>query len=133
MPAIINPRLAVQENLPGGNVRADVSCQLTFTQFERFLMQNGLRFRLDCKLFGADDGPFNDDDDLFTYPAKTFPDANPAGVENVSFSAVMRSSRLDEDDYIGNRGDEVYGKLTLRNLHDSTKISRNTNQISHHF
>lgn len=133
MPSISNARLAIQENLPGGNVRADVTCQLIFSQFERFLMANGLRFRLDCKLWGADSGPFNGDDGLFTYPSKFYPDASPTGIESVTFSATMRSSTLNEDDYIGNREDEVYAELSLKNLHDGTKISKKSNEIVHNF
>ena len=132
MAAINNARLAIQENLPGGNVRADVTCQIRFDQLELFLMQNGLRFRLDCKLWGSD-SILNPDDDLFTYPRKSFPDGTPSLVENVSFSAVMRSSTLNEDDYIGNREDEIYGKLILRRSDNNVKISKKTNQIDHHF
>jgi len=131
MATISNPRLAIQENLPGGKVKVDVTCRVSFTPFELFVMQHGVRFKLDCRLWGADwpDG----DDPLYSFTRKLFPDATPAATELVTFTATISSGTLNEDDYIFNRDDEVYAALTLTNLESGVKVTSKTNQITHNF
>ena len=132
MATISNPKLAVQENLPGGKVKVDVTCTVTFTAFEKFTMDHGVKFSLACRLWGADAWP-NPDDSLYTFPRKLFPDATPTLVEQVTFTATMSHSVLNEDDYIGNRTDEVYAGLTLTNLETNAQVRKTTNQLSHNF
>lgn len=137
MATISNQKLAIQENLPNGNVRATVTCKVSFTTLERNLMGLGLRFRLSCKLWSDDPSIWlidNGDDVLYSFsPSKTYPDANPAAVENVTFTALLKSSKLNEDSGVFDNEDEVYAKITLRNLETGTEVSKNTNTIKHHF
>jgi hypothetical protein len=131
MATIANAKLAIQLNLPGNKAKVDVTCDLRFSRLELFLMQNGLRFRLDCKVWGEDLGWWlNPDDFLFSYTSQFFPDANPTVTEKVTFSrSDISMSTLNED--IGT--DEIYSELILKNLEDGSRKSKRTNVVKHNF
>lgn len=132
MATIISPKLAIEVGLPGGKSKVEVKCQLKFSPFEMFSMSHGVRFRLECKLWGADAWP-NPDDSLYSFTRKMYPDTTPSATENVIFTATIPSSVLNEDDSIFDRTDEVYAALTLTNLETGVKITTKSNEIVHHF
>jgi len=132
MATIANARLTINLSLPANQADVVVECVVRFTQLEMFLMQNGLRFRLDCKVWGEDLGQGNwldADDFLFTYDSKFFPDASPTQVENVTgqnaFRRRMNKNVINED----SGTDEIYGELTLTNLENNNKVKLKTNVI----
>jgi len=130
MATIINPKLTIQENLPGGNVKATITCNVKFNEFEMTSMRLGLnRFRLECKLWEAD-WPDADDSIGVLFESKRFPDATPAAVESRVFEKTFSSSKLDKDFF----EDEVYARLTLRELaHGTVVATAKTNEIAHSF
>ncbi len=132
MASLTNARLAITVNLPAGTAKIAVTCEVRFTQLERFLMQNGLRFRLDCQVWGEDNGQgawIDSDDHLFNYASVFFPDATPTQVENVTFDTTVSLRVLRED----SGTDEIYGQLILRNLEDGSRVRRRTNVVVHQF
>jgi len=132
MPTITNATIAIAIGLPGNKAKVTVAAQIRFSPFELFLMKNGLRFSLGCNVWGEDLGQgnwLNADDFIFSYATKFFPDATPTGVESVTFDATVNRSILDED--LGT--DEVYGQLTLKNLHDGSMVKAKTNVVKHSF
>ncbi|MCX9158494.1 hypothetical protein OPU71_20420 [Niveibacterium sp. 24ML] len=131
MPTISNARLAIQLNLPGSKAKVDVTCEVRFSRLEMFLMQNGQRYRLDCKVWGEDLGWWlNPDDFLFSYNSVFFPDASPAAIERVTLSrSDISMSTLNED--IGT--DEIYAELTLKNLESGATTKKRTNVVTHKF
>jgi hypothetical protein len=134
MATITAQRLAIAHNVVNRTARCTVTGTINFTQLERFLMAQGLRFKLKAELWGDDSGLTGSDDKLFTYtPAKYFPDANPAPNENVTFDVTLGEGVLDEDGFLGGYVDEVYGKLVLTNLYTSVTVSKSTNVVSHSF
>jgi hypothetical protein len=109
-----------------------VTCTILFTSFEMSQMKQGLRFRLDCELWGEDLGRGNwldADDFLYRYSSKFFPDPTPTASESVTFKATFPKSVLDEDIWT----DEVYGDLLLRNLYTNVAVRKKTNVISYSF
>src|SRR5215510_4688359 len=80
MATLATAKLEITLNLPQRRARVVVTGAVRFSQLEQFQMQHGLRFRLDCKIWGEDLGQGNwldPDDFLFAYASKIFPDANP--------------------------------------------------------
>ena len=131
MATIANAKLAIQLNLPGGKAKVDVTCDVRFSRLELFLMQNGLRYKLECKVWGQDLGWWlNPDDFLFSYGSLFFPDATPTAIEKVTFSrSDISTSTLNED--IGT--DEIYGELILKNLENGSTTKKRTNVVTHKF
>jgi hypothetical protein len=133
MATLTNSRLNITVNLPTKTARVVVTSQIRFTQLERFLMQNGLRFRLDCKIWGEDRGQdalIDSDDHLFHYASIFYPDATPTDIESVTFDRTVTLKVLDED----SSTDEIYGELILKNLQDaSTAARQRTNVVEHQF
>ncbi|MEW6735856.1 MAG: hypothetical protein AB1489_31475 [Acidobacteriota bacterium] len=130
MATITNARLAIQLNLPGKQAKVDVNCEVRFTRLEMFLMQNGLRYKLDCKVWGEDLGWWlNPDDFLFSYASSFFPDASPTDVERVAFTRNVPMSTLNED--IGT--DEIYAELILKNMESGATTKKRTNVVKHGF
>lgn len=134
MATITAQKLAIAHNHVTKTARCIVTGTVNFTQLERFLMTQGLRFKLKAELWGDDSGLTGSDDKLFTYtPVRYFPDANPAPSESVTFDVTLGEGVLDEDGFLGGFVDEVYGRLSLTNLYTSVTVSRNTNVVSHSF
>lgn len=132
MPTITNSKIAIALDLPGNKAKVTVTAQVRFSTFELFLMKNGLRFSLGCNVWGEDMGQgnwLNADDFIFSYATKFFPDSTPTAVEPVKFEATVNRSILDED--LGT--DEIYGQLTLKNLHDNAMVKAKTNVVTHSF
>jgi hypothetical protein len=118
-------------------VRCIVTANVNFDQLEIFLMQQGLRFKLKCELWGSDSG-FDEDNKLFTYsPVKYYPDPTPTSTEQARFDVTLGEGVLDEDSSSipgqGGSVDEVYGYLILTNLYTNAKITKSTNERSHSF
>ena len=129
MAKISDASLSITQNSDGTSTPV-VKCKITFTPYERTQMMTGLRFRLRCELWGDDAWLFGGDDKLYTYiPLKYFPDATPALVENVTFTATIPEGVLDED--IGR--DEIYSRLTLTNLYTMVSSTTKTNTVYHSF
>ena len=132
MATLANARLAITVNLPARNARVVVTGDARFTVLETFLMQNGLRFKMDCKVWGEDNGQgawIDPDDHLFNYASKFFPDATPTAVERVNFDTTVPLTRLQED----SGTDEIYGELILTNLQDGSRKKLKTNVIVFQF
>lgn len=132
MAQIANTNLTITANLPAKTARVVVTGQLRFSQLEMFNMQHGLRFKLDCKMWGEDNGQnawIDPDDHLFTYGSKFYPDANPAQTESFVFDTTVPMSRLNED----SSTDEIYGELILKNLETGATAKKRTNVIHHQF
>ncbi len=130
MATITNAKLAITTNAAAKTAKCIVTCKVFFTTFERNQMKDGLKFSMNCSLWGEDLGNWlNPDDFLYSYGTKYFPDATPTSPESVSFEAVIGTSLLDED--FGT--DEVYGLLTLKNLYTGVTVKKKSNVISRSF
>lgn len=132
MATLAAAKLNISLNLPSSNAKVVVTCDIRFSRLEQFLMTHGLRFRLNCKLWGKDLGqglPRDPDDPLFNYPTKFFPDANPTPVEQVRFEASVPLSLLNED--AGT--DQIYGELILTNLEFDKVVKSRTNVVVYQF
>lgn len=106
-----------------------VTCKVNFTSFELSEMKEGLRFKLDCQLWGDDSGLNGADNSLFTYSTQFFPDASPAATETATFDATLGTSVLNED--VGS--DEIYAKAVLTNTYTGQVRSGKSNVISRKF
>lgn len=109
-----------------------VACKIVFSAYEMSQMKIGLKFRLDCKLWGEDLGQgnwLNADDFIFSYASKIYPDATPTATESAVFEASLPNSWLDED--WGT--DEVYGDILLTNLYTNVGVRRRTPNFVHNF
>ncbi len=132
MATIANAKLAISVNLPTGTAKVLVTCDVRFSQLEIFLMKNGLRFRLNCQVWGEDNGQgawVDPDDHLFNYASVFFPDATPTSVEKATFETTVSLRVLQED----SGTDEIYGQLILRNLENGSSVRRKTNTVVHQF
>lgn len=128
MATLANAKLNIQVNLPVKTAFVVVTGSVIFTQLENFLMQNGLRFKLDCKIWGEDNGQdalIDPDDFLFSYPTIFFPDASPTVVEAVKFERTVPLNILQED----SGTDEIYGELIMTNLESFVRVKKRTNLI----
>lgn len=134
MATISAQKLSITHDHTKKTARCIVTGKVNFDQLELFLMQQGLKFKLKCELWGDDSGLTGSDDKLFTYsPVKYFPDASPAASESVSFDVTLGEGVLDEDGFLGGYVDEIYGKLILTNLYTTVTVSKTTNIVSHSF
>jgi hypothetical protein len=90
MATITNPNLELKPDQSTKTVLATVTGKLKFTPYEMSQMQQGLRFRLKCELWGADSGfPDNGDDKLYSYSEiKTYPDSTPISSEPIKFEKL---------------------------------------------
>ena len=132
MATIANAKLAISVNLPTGTAKVLVTCDVRFSQLEIFLMKNGLRFRLNCQVWGEDNGQgawVDPDDHLFNYASVFFPDATPTSVEKATFETTVSLRVLQED----SGTDEIYGQLILRTLENGSSVRRKTNTVVHQF
>jgi hypothetical protein len=105
-----------------------VTCKVGFTPFELNDMKNGLRFKLDCTLWGDDSGLNGADDSLYTYGSQFF-DASSTASETATFDVTVGTDLLNED----SGTDEVFAQLTLKNLYTSKKIPKKSNVITRKF
>ncbi|MCF6236885.1 MAG: hypothetical protein L3J70_11035 [Gammaproteobacteria bacterium] len=108
--------------------KVKVSYKVYLTCVERNM--KCLRFREEIQLWGDDANP-NPDDYLYTFPTSSFL-VEQNGVVNRSRTVTISDDILDEDDYIFNRTDEVYAKVSVKPLLPSTS-RRNSNVIKHKF
>lgn len=130
MATITSAKLSISRDRTKKTATPTVTCGVSFTPFEINQMQQGLRFRLRCQLWGADSGLTGGDDLLFTYPnLKFFPDSSPTSTEEVTFSAVVGEGVLDED--LGT--DEIFGKLILTNEFTLNEVKKNTPEVTGDF
>lgn len=130
MASITNATLHIESNAATGTSNCTVACKVYFTPYEQREMKEGLRFVLHSTLWGEDLGNWlNPDDYIFSYGSKYFPDASPSSPESVTFAATLGTNLLNED--FGT--DEVFGKLTLRNLYTGNKVSAKTNVVKRKF
>jgi hypothetical protein len=130
--SITNAKIEIGSNASAGTSNCVVTCKVIFNQFELNQMKEGLRFSLNCALWGEDLGQgnfFNPDDYIFSYGTKFFPDANPSNPEVPVFTAVLATNLLNED--FGT--DEVYGQLRLKNLYTNIAVRAKTNVIRRNF
>jgi hypothetical protein len=105
-----------------------VTCKVGFTSFELNDMKNGLRFKLDCTLWGDDSGLNGADDSLYTYGSQFF-DASSKASETATFDVTVGTDLLNED----SGTDEVFAQLTLKNLYTSKKVPKKSNVITRRF
>ena len=126
MAALSVANLSITDIPQTKTARCTAKVKITFTSYEMEEMKQGLRFRLDCSLYG-DDPVW--DDHLFHYASKFFPDASPANPENPVFDAVLGTSLLDED--FGR--DEIYAKFRLRNLYTGSLVTAKSNVVHRSF
>ena len=129
MASISNPRLDIKHDHAKKTARVLITANLNFTEYEMAQIRQGLRFKLQTKLWGADSGFNGSDDVLYTLTPKYYPDSTPNATEKVSFDVTLGEGVLDED--WGT--DEVYARLTLVNLYTQVAVTRKTNQVSHDF
>ena len=99
---------------------------LTFTAYEVNQMQNGLRYRLDCKLYG-DDVWY--DDHLFTLESQSIGATNPSTSMVTTFTTTVGQSLLNED--WGK--DEIYAYVQLYNPYTGVRRSRRSPVVSGYF
>lgn len=129
MATISNPNLDIKHDHTKRTARVLITANLNFTEYELSQMRQGLRFKLQAKLWGADSGFNGGDDSLYTLSPKYYPDSTPSATEKVSFDVTLGEGVLDED--LGT--DEVYARLTLVNLYTQVAVVRKTNEISHNY
>lgn len=90
----------------GGDVfKVTAQVNVTFTQFEKFMISQGLAVSVSCRMWGEDSGFNGDDDNLFSMGTKA---VSNSGV--VQFTRNVAKDWLDED-WEGQ--DEIYAKFTL--------------------
>jgi len=100
MPGITNQSMTLQ--LAGNNVTINVAYTAIFSAFDRFLAQNGLRFRERIRVIGEDPGTATDRI-LHTFPAENISVTSGTIPRNRSLT-VTRAS-LQED--VGSDDDEI--------------------------
>ena len=131
MASITNAVLKLDHNHAKKTVRAVATCKVQFTPYEVKEMQEGLRFKLMCRLLGLDPAPPKNPL-LFIYPApRFFPDQSPTPGESVTYDVTLGEGVLDEDQ-TGDDIDEILAKFTLTNLYTGKSISKKSNVVSHY-
>ena len=100
MPGITNQSMTLQ--LAGNNVTINVAYTAIFSAFDRFLAQNGLRFRERIRVIGEDPGTATDRI-LHTFPGENISVTGGTIPRNRSLT-VTRAS-LQED--VGSDDDEI--------------------------
>jgi hypothetical protein len=101
----------------GNNVKVIVLCQISIPPSE-----SQSQFRVDCTVFGSD---LLRDDFIFNYETQFF--SGFGGSPNIRFEKPVSRGQLNED-RVG--GDEVIGKVTLRNVTLNKIVKRNTSVVS---
>jgi hypothetical protein len=129
MATLTNTHLAITSDDEKKTSHCVVTCKVMFTTFELNDMKSGLRFKLDCTLWGDDSGLNGADDSLFTYGSQFFPDASSTASETATFDVTLGTSLLNED--AGT--DEVFAKLSLKNLYTNQKVAKQSNMITRKF
>ena len=109
MASISDAKLSISCNSTTGICNCVVTGKVSFLPFELSSQQQGLQYRLRCQLLGDD--PI-DNDTLFLYPLKFFPDATPSLTESFKFEAAVGRNILNEDP---EGGDEIFAELRLTN------------------
>ena len=71
MATLATTKLTITSDAEKKTSRCVVTSKVGFTAFELNDMKNGLRFKLDCTLWGDDSGLNGADDSLYTYGAST--------------------------------------------------------------
>jgi hypothetical protein len=134
MASITKAKLTISKTPANGTALCTVDCTVSFSSYEMGEMKKGLKFRLDCSLWGEDLGNWlNPDDFIFNYTSKFFPDATPTSSENYQFKETLGLGLLNEDPSLLFPTDEVYGLLTLKNLYTQIKVQKKTNVVTGNF
>lgn len=131
MARIVNPILAIAVDNQGKTATCVVTCTATFSETEVEDMAQGARYSLDCTLWDRDTGDWFDtqDDQLYSYETKFFPDSTPSRSEAVRFQAAIALDLLNEDKL----GPEaIYGRLKLAYVRPRTVVVR-TNEVRQEF
>lgn len=133
MPTLTMAKLNIDVNLPSNRAKVVVTTRIRFSQLELAQMSSGLRFKLDCKVWGEDRGQnawIDADDHLFTFATQFFfPDATPTMSENAKFERDVPLTTLNEDATT----DEIYAELILKNLETGATTVLRTNKVEHQF
>ncbi len=129
MATLTNANLTITSDDEKKTSRCVVTCKAVFTPFELNDMKSGLRFKLDCTLWGEDSGLNGADDSLYTYGSQFFPDASSTASKSVTFDVTLGTSVLNED----SGTDEVYAKLWLKNLYTGNAVPKKSNVITRKF
>jgi hypothetical protein len=129
MATVTNTHLTITSDDKKETSHCVVTCKINFTSYELTEMKEGLRFKLDCKLWGDDSGLNGADNSLFTYSTQFFADASSTATETATFDATLGTSVLNED--FGT--DEVYAKAVLTNTYTGQTNSGKSNVISRKF
>jgi hypothetical protein len=103
MASLSNPNLQIDILTGEPNVRVTGTVHVELSQFETFLVNAGLPLYLESSLWGNDGGLTGRNDHLFSLPTQQI---TAPGI--YTFSAILPSETLNEDDGFGNRGDEVF-------------------------
>jgi hypothetical protein len=125
MATISDARLNISCNSGTGICNCVVTGRVAFSQFELNSQQQGLTYRLRCRLIGDD--PI-DNDLLFVYPARFFPDATPSLSESFRFETNLGRNILNEDP---EGGDEIFAELRLSNpTLQPLVVTKNTSNVN---
>lgn len=95
-------------------------------RFSSLDVLGNLEYKERVRLFGADGGPFNDDDELTTLQNTRL---RPNGQSTVNRTVVRRvaNSTLDEDPF----GDEIYAKVNISDVDGLFQpVQRNSAEVS---
>jgi len=84
-----------------------------------------------ARVLGRDSWP-DSDDNLFNVPITVLGAADGVGLSS-DFDTIVGGQFLDEDNVPGNRGDEVFGKITFRNPLTKTTSTFDTPEIDENF
>jgi hypothetical protein len=87
--------------------RVTATVNVELSQFETFLISNGLPLQLHSTLWGEDSGS-NKDDNLFSFSTQTI---TSPGI--YTFTANVHRGVLNEDNTIFDKRDEVYNRFTM--------------------
>ena len=105
MPKLSDPKLAIKVSSGSPDATVTASVDVSFSDTEKTLIKLlNLKYRLTCRIRGADSGLQGGDNALFTLGnVSVDSDRN-----NVSFERIVSRDRLDEDN-VGQ--DEVYARF----------------------
>ena len=121
MPRISNPKLTI--SLSGTSVTINVSYDVLFTEFERFLASKGLEFKESIWVLGVDSASeprtvagFSTTqmgDILFLFPTQRIPVSAGTGLFNVSRNRSLTVSRNQLQEDPGTDSDEITCKVSI--------------------
>ena len=104
MATLSSPSLSVVSQ--GGDVvKVTTKVNVTFNQFEKFMIGQGLSVTVACRMWGEDSGINGGDDNLFSMDTKPV-----SSTGTVQFTRNVAKSWLDED-WEGK--DEIYARFNL--------------------